>query len=89
VPGLDHGEFDVGATTDHDRRRTMTASDSRRFCDTTSGQMLHLDVAFAAETRFGERGAVQMYVDVYRVGPDGGDTLGWTLERTVLALRRD
>ena len=56
MTGKYYGEFEVGETIEHDRRRTVSESDNQRFCDLTMNQQpLHLDAEFAADTDFGER----------------------------------
>jgi acyl dehydratase len=56
MTGKYYGEFEVGETVEHDRRRTVSEADNQRFCDLTMNQQpLHLDAEFAADTDFGER----------------------------------
>jgi len=56
MTGKYYGEFEVGETIEHDRRRTVSEADNQRFCDLTMNQQpLHLDAEFASETQFGER----------------------------------
>ncbi len=80
MPGLYYEEFDVGATIDHDRRRTVTAADNQRFCDVTMNtQPLHLDAAFAAGTEFGERVVNGLYTMSLAVGLTVPDTTDGTV----------
>lgn len=56
MTGRYYGEFEVGETIDHERRRTVSEADNQRFCDLTMNQQpLHLDAPFAGDTQFGER----------------------------------
>jgi acyl dehydratase len=56
MTGLYYGEFEVGETIEHDKRRTVSEADNQAFCDLTMNQQpLHLDAEFAAGTEFGER----------------------------------
>jgi acyl dehydratase len=56
MTGKYYGEFEVGETIEHDRRRTVSESDNQRFCDLTMNQQpLHLDAEFAGKTQFGKR----------------------------------
>lgn len=56
MAGKYYEEFEVGATIEHPRSRTISESDNQRFCDLTMNQQpIHLDAEFAAETEFGER----------------------------------
>jgi acyl dehydratase len=56
MTGRYYGEFEVGETIAHERRRTVSEADNQQFCDMTMNQQpLHLDAEFAADTQFGER----------------------------------
>jgi len=80
MPGLYYGEFAVGETISHDRRRTVSESDNQRFCDMTmNGQPLHLDAAFARESRFGERVVNGLYTMALAVGLTIPDTTDGTI----------
>jgi len=80
MPGRYYEEFEVGATYDHDKRRTITESDNQRFCDMTMNQQpLHLDAEFAAETTFGERIVNGLYTMSLAVGLSIPDTTDGTI----------
>jgi len=80
MPGRYYGEFEVGETIDHDKRRTITESDNQRFCDMTMNQQpLHLDAEFAAETEFGERIVNGLYTMSLAVGLSVPDTTDGTI----------
>jgi len=80
MTGRYYGEFEVGATYDHDKRRTITESDNQRFCDMTMNQQpLHLDAEFAAETEFGERIVNGLYTMSLAVGLSIPDTTDGTI----------
>jgi acyl dehydratase len=80
MPGYYYEEFEVGATIEHDTRRTISESDNQRFCDMTMNQQpLHLDAAFAAETEFGERVVNGLYTMALAVGLTIPDTTDGTI----------
>jgi acyl dehydratase len=80
MPGKYYGEFEVGETIEHDRRRTITEADNQRFCDLTMNQQpLHLDAAFAADTQFGERLVNGLYTMSLAVGLSIPDTTDGTI----------
>jgi acyl dehydratase len=80
MPGKYYGEFAVGETIEHDRRRTITEADNQRFCDLTMNQQpLHLDAAFAADTQFGERLVNGLYTMSLAVGLSIPDTTDGTI----------
>jgi acyl dehydratase len=80
MPGLYYEEFEVGQTIEHDKRRTVTESDNQQFCDMTMNQQpLHLDAAFAADTRFGERLVNGLYTMSLAVGLTIPDTTDGTI----------
>ena len=77
MTGLYYEEFEVGATYEHDKRRTVSERDNQVFCDMTMNQQpLHLDEEFAADTQFGERivnGLLTMSLAVGVTIPDTTD----------------
>ena len=80
MPGKYYGEFTVGETIEHDKRRTVTGADNQRFCDLTMNQQpLHLDAAYAAETTFGERLVNGLYTMSLAVGLSIPDTTDGTI----------
>jgi acyl dehydratase len=80
MPGRYYGEFTVGETIRHAKRRTVTESDNQRFCDMTMNQQpLHLDAEFAAETGFGERVVNGLYTMSLAVGLTIPDTTDGTI----------
>ena len=80
MTGLYYEEFEVGATYEHDKRRTVSESDNQRFCDMTMNQQpLHLDAAFAEETQFGERLVNGLYTMSLAVGVSIPDTTDGTI----------
>ena len=82
VTGRYYGEFEVGETIEHEKRRTVTEADNQRFCDMTMNQQpLHLDAAFAAETQFGERLVNGLYTMSLAVGL----TIPETTDGTIVA----
>ena len=82
MAGRYFGEFEVGETIDHPRRRTVTESDNQRFCDMTMNQQpLHLDADFAADTSFGERVVNGLYTMSLAVGL----TIPETTDGTIVA----
>ena len=82
MPGRHYGEFTVGETIVHDRRRTVTEADNQRFCDMTMNQQpLHLDAEFARSTEFGERVVNGLYTMALAVGL----TIPETTDGTIVA----
>lgn len=82
MPGLYYGEFEVGETIEHAKRRTVSESDNQRFCDMTMNQQpLHLDGEFAAESQFGERVVNGLYTMSLAVGL----TIPETTDGTIVA----
>ena len=82
MTGRYYGEFEVGETIEHDKRRTITESDNQQFCDMTMNQQpLHLDAAFAADTEFGERVVNGLYTLSLAVGL----TIPETTDGTIVA----
>jgi acyl dehydratase len=82
MPGRYYGEFEVGETIEHDKRRTVSESDNQRFCDMTMNQQpLHLDREFAADTEFGERLVNGLYTMSLAVGL----TIPETTDGTIVA----
>ncbi|MFB6354308.1 MAG: MaoC family dehydratase [Halobacteriales archaeon] len=80
MPGRYYGEFAVGETIEHDKRRTVTEADNQRFCDLTMNQQpLHLDAAFAAGTQFGERVVNGLYTMSLAVGLSIPETTDGTI----------
>lgn len=80
MPGLYYGEFSVGQTIDHEKRRTISESDNQRFCDMTMNQQpLHLDEEFASDTEFGERLVNGLYTMSLAVGLSIPDTTDGTI----------
>jgi acyl dehydratase len=76
------GEFSVGETIEHERRRTISEADNQRFCDMTMNQQpLHLDADFAGETDFGERVVNGLYTLSLAVGL----TIPETTDGTIVA----
>ncbi len=82
MPGLYYEEFEVGATIEHDKRRTISEADNQQFCDMTMNQQpLHLDAAFAADTEFGDRLVNGLYTMSLAVGL----TIPETTDGTIVA----
>jgi len=82
MTGRYYGEFEVGETIEHDKRRTISEADNQRFCDLTMNQQpLHLDAAFAAETEFGDRVVNGLYTMSLAVGL----TIPETTDGTIVA----
>lgn len=82
MTGRYYGEFEVGETIEHDKRRTITESDNQQFCDMTMNQQpLHIDAAFAADTEFGERVVNGLYTLSLAVGL----TIPETTDGTIVA----
>ena len=80
MSGLYYEEFEVGATIEHELRRTISEADNQRFCDLTMNQQpLHLDAEFAAETHFGERVVNGLYTMALAVGLSVPDTTDGTI----------
>ena len=80
MPGKYYGEFEVGETIEHEKRRTVSESDNQRFCDLTMNQQpLHLDAAHAADTGFGERLVNGLYTMSLAVGITIPDTTDGTI----------
>lgn len=80
MPGLYYEDFEVGTTITHATRRTVSESDNQRFCDMTMNrQPLHLDAAFAADTRFGERVVNGLYTMSLAVGISIPETTDGTI----------
>ena len=80
MPGKYYGEFEVGETIEHEKRRTVSESDNQRFCDLTMNQQpLHLDAAHAADTEFGERLVNGLYTMSLAVGLSIPDTTDGTI----------
>ncbi|OYR59462.1 MaoC family dehydratase [Halorubrum halodurans] len=80
MTGRYYEEFEVGETIEHRRRRTVSEADNQRFCDMTmNGQPLHLDAAFAADTRFGERLVNGLYTMSLAVGISIPETTDGTI----------
>ena len=72
--------FEEGETIRHEKRRTISESDNQRFCDMTMNQQpLHLDAAFAADTRFGDRLVNGLYTMSLAVGLTIPDTTDGTI----------
>ena len=77
------GEFEVGETIEHGKRRTVSEADNQTFCDVTMNQQpLHLDADFAADTEFGERIVNGLYI-----GLAVGLTIPETTDGTIVANR--
>ena len=82
MTGRYYGEFEVGETIEHGRRRTISEADNQAFCDMTMNQQpLHLDAAFAADTDFGERVVNGLYTMSLAVGL----TIPETTDGTIVA----
>ncbi|PSP83031.1 molybdenum cofactor biosynthesis protein [Halobacteriales archaeon QS_1_68_17] len=80
MAGKYYGEFTIGETIEHDKRRTISESDNQRFCDMTMNQQpLHLDAEFAADTQFGERLVNGLYTMSLAVGLTIPDTTDDTI----------
>lgn len=80
MPGLYYGEFEVGETIEHEKRRTVSERDNQAFCDMTMNQQpLHLDREFAAETEFGERLVNGLYTMSLAVGLSIPETTDGTI----------
>jgi acyl dehydratase len=80
MPGLYYGEFEVGETIEHEKRRTVSERDNQAFCDVTMNQQpLHLDAQFAAETEFGERLVNGLYTMSLAVGLSIPETTDGTI----------
>jgi acyl dehydratase len=80
MPGLYYGEFEVGETIEHEKRRTVSERDNQAFCDVTMNQQpLHLDAQFAAETEFGERLVNGLYTMSLVVGLSIPETTDGTI----------
>ena len=80
MPGKYYGEFEVGETVVHEKRRTISEADNQRFCDLTMNQQpLHLDADFAADTQFGERLVNGLYTMSLAVGLSIPDTTDGTI----------
>ncbi len=80
MPGLYYEEFEVGATIEHERRRTVSESDNQRFCDMTMNQQpLHLDREFVAETDFEGRLVNGIYTMALAVGISIPETTDGTI----------
>ena len=80
MTGRYYGEFEVGETIEHARRRTVSESDNQRFCDMTMNQQpLHLDAAFAGDTEFGERLVNGLYTMSLAVGISIPETTDGTI----------
>ena len=82
MTGRYYGEFEVGETIEHDKRRTISEADNQAFCDMTMNQQpLHLDAEFAADTEFGERLVNGLYTMSLAVGL----TIPETTDGTIVA----
>ena len=82
MTGKYYGDFSVGETIEHDKRRTISEADNQRFCDLTMNQQpLHLDAEFAAATRFGER----LVNGLYTMGLAVGLSVPETTDGTIVA----
>ncbi|MFY4814384.1 MaoC family dehydratase [Haloarcula sp. AONF1] len=82
MTGLYYGEFEVGETIEHEKRRTISERDNQQFCDMTMNQQpLHLDAEFAAETEFAERLVNGLYTMSLAVGL----TIPETTDGTIVA----
>jgi acyl dehydratase len=80
MTGRYYGEFTVGETIEHARRRTVSEADNQRFCDMTMNQQpLHLDADFAEETQFGERLVNGLYTMSLAVGVSIPETTDGTI----------
>jgi acyl dehydratase len=80
MTGLYYEEFEVGATYEHGKRRTVSESDNQTFCDMTMNQQpLHLDAEFAADTQFGEQLVNGLYTMSLAVGLTIPDTTDGTI----------
>jgi acyl dehydratase len=80
MTGRYYGEFEVGETIEHDKRRTISEADNQQFCDMTMNQQpLHLDADFAAETQFGRRVVNGLYTMSLAVGLTIPDTTDGTI----------
>ena len=80
MTGRYYGEFEVGETIEHARRRTVSESDNQRFCDMTMNQQpLHLDAEFADDTEFGERLVNGLYTMSLAVGISIPETTDGTI----------
>ena len=80
MTGLYYEEFEVGATYEHEKRRTISEADNQQFCDMTMNQQpLHLDADFAADTQFGERLVNGLYTMSLAVGVSIPDTTDGTI----------
>src|SRR6056297_3972576 len=80
MTGLYYEEFEVGATYEHEKRRTVSEADNQQFCDMTMNQQpLHLDADFAADTQFGERLVNGLYTMSVAVGVSIPDTTDGTI----------
>lgn len=82
MTGRYYGDFEVGETIEHDKRRTISEADNQAFCDMTMNQQpLHLDADFAADTGFGERLVNGLYTMSLAVGL----TIPETTDGTIVA----
>ena len=82
MTGRYYGEFEVGETIEHGKRRTISEADNQAFCDMTMNQQpLHLDAEFAADTDFGERLVNGLYTMSLAVGL----TIPETTDGTIVA----
>ena len=82
MTGRYYEDFEVGETTEHDKRRTISESDNQQFCDMTMNQQpLHLDAEFAADTQFGER----LVNGLYTMSLAVGITIPETTDGTIVA----
>jgi acyl dehydratase len=80
MSGLYYEEFEVGATYEHEKRRTVSERDNQTFCDMTMNQQpLHLDAEFAADTQFGEQLVNGLYTMSLAVGLTIPDTTDGTI----------
>ncbi|WP_135828977.1 MaoC family dehydratase [Halorussus halobius] len=80
MAGRYYEEFEVGATYQHDKRRTVSESDNQQFCDMTMNQQpLHLDAEFAEGTQFGDRLVNGLYTMSLAVGLSIPDTTDGTI----------
>jgi acyl dehydratase len=80
MTGLYYGEFKVGETIVHDKRRTISKADNQQFCDMTMNQQpLHLDAEFAAQTQFGDCLVNGLYTMSLAVGLTIPDTTDGTI----------
>jgi acyl dehydratase len=80
MTGKYYGEFEVGETIQHEKRRTISERDNQTFCDMTMNQQpLHLDADFAADTQFGDRLVNGLYTMSLAVGVSIPDTTDGTI----------